>query len=106
MDAKDNGIALTRWELRALREFGSQEETNRDFFGVHFETLEQRVTERTEELARSYERLRQAERLSAIGQMMTGLSHESRNALQRSLACLELVEKRLADQPGSPPPRL
>ena len=33
--------------------------------------------------------LKQAERLAAIGQMVTGLAHESRNALQRSQACLE-----------------
>src|SRR5690606_10905533 len=37
-------------------------------------------------------------RLAAIGQMMTGLSHESRNALQRSLACVEMLEKRVRDQ--------
>lgn len=37
------------------------------------------------------ERALQAERLAAIGQMMTGLAHESRNALQRSRACLELL---------------
>lgn len=36
MDAKSTGIALTRGELRALREFGSQEPTNRDMFGVQF----------------------------------------------------------------------
>lgn len=36
-------------------------------------------------------RLLQAERLAAIGQAMTGLAHESRNALQRSQACLELL---------------
>jgi len=62
-------------------------------------TLEQRVAERTAELARSYELLRQSERLAAIGEMVTGLSHESRNALQRSLASLELLERRLRDQP-------
>jgi PAS domain S-box-containing protein len=33
----------------------------------------------------------QTERLAAIGQMMAGLAHESRNALQRSQACLEML---------------
>ena len=42
---------------------------------------------------------RQEERLAAIGQMMTGLAHESRNALQRGQACLERLTWKLQDQP-------
>jgi PAS domain S-box-containing protein len=45
------------------------------------------------------ERLRQAERLAAIGEMVTGLAHESRNALQQSQACLELLALRARDRP-------
>jgi two-component system sensor kinase FixL len=41
----------------------------------------------------------QAERLAAIGQMMTGLTHESRNALQRSKACLEILALEVEDRP-------
>jgi hypothetical protein len=41
----------------------------------------------------------QAERLAAIGEMMAGLSHESRNALQRSKACIEMLELEIADRP-------
>lgn len=37
-------------------------------------------------------KLVQAERLAAIGQMVTGLAHESRNALQRARGCLDLLE--------------
>ena len=44
-------------------------------------------------------RMLQLERLAAIGQMMTGLVHESRNALQRSEACLELLSLNLEGQP-------
>ena len=43
------------------------------------------------QLREAQERLLQSERLAAIGQMMTGLAHESRNALQRSQACLEMI---------------
>lgn len=50
-----------------------------------------------EELHRMQESLLQSERLAAIGQMITGLSHESRNALQRSLAALEMLSKRVKD---------
>lgn len=35
--------------------------------------------------------LMQSERLAAIGQMVTGLAHESRNALQRAQACLDML---------------
>jgi PAS domain S-box-containing protein len=44
------------------------------------------------------ERALQAERLAAIGQMVTGLAHESRNALQRSQACLEMLALKVADR--------
>ncbi len=67
------------------------------------QNLEARVAERTAELIASQEALRQAERLAAIGEMMTGLSHESRNALQRSSACLEMLAKRLRDHPELEP---
>ncbi len=41
----------------------------------------------------------QSERLAAIGQMITGLAHESRNALQRASACLDMLSLDLDDQP-------
>lgn len=46
-------------------------------------------------------RMLQAERLAAIGEMMTGLVHESRNALQRSEACLEMLSLNLQGQQDS-----
>jgi nitrogen fixation/metabolism regulation signal transduction histidine kinase len=50
-------------------------------------------------LVRDVTAQKQAERLAAIGQMVAGLAHESRNALQRSEACLERLRFRLAEQP-------
>jgi len=44
-------------------------------------------------------KLRQAERLAAIGEMMTALAHESRNALQQSQACLDLLLLKASAQP-------
>lgn len=41
----------------------------------------------------------QSERLAAIGEMVTGLAHESRNALQRSQACLEMLSLAVRDRP-------
>lgn len=51
------------------------------------------------DLKAAEEKLVQSERLAAIGQMMTGLAHESRNALQRTRACLDMLELELGDQP-------
>ena len=45
------------------------------------------------------EQLVQAQRLAAIGEAMAGLAHESRNALQRSQAALELLVLRIQDRP-------
>jgi PAS domain S-box-containing protein len=50
------------------------------------------------ELNEAQRRALQAERLAAIGQMMAGLAHESRNALQRIQACLEMLGRRLEGQ--------
>jgi two-component system sensor kinase FixL len=50
-------------------------------------------------LQQAEQRLIQNERLAAIGQMVTGLAHESRNALQRSRACLDMLELDLAEAP-------
>ncbi len=41
----------------------------------------------------------EANRLAAIAQMVGGLAHESRNALQRAVACLDLLELDLKNNP-------
>lgn len=56
------------------------------------------VTDVTE-LHDAQRKLVQSERLAAIGQMVTGLAHESRNALQRARGCLDLLELDLEEQP-------
>jgi PAS domain S-box-containing protein len=50
-------------------------------------------------LKHAQERTLQAERLAAIGQMMTGLAHESGNALARSQACLEMLSFEVQGRP-------
>ena len=50
-------------------------------------------------LKEAQERALQSERLAAIGQMVAGLAHESRNALQRSQACLEMLEMEIEHLP-------
>lgn len=50
---------------------------------------------------RAQQRALQAERLAAIGEMVAGLAHESRNAMQRSQACLEMLALADRDRPES-----
>lgn len=63
-----------------------------------------RVVERSQHLKKikeAQERLVQNERLAAIGQMVAGLAHESRNSLQRSHACLANLAIDVRDMPES-----
>jgi signal transduction histidine kinase len=53
------------------------------------------VTERK----RAEERALRSERLAAIGETMAALVHESRNALQRSKACLEMLAEEVQHDP-------
>src|SRR5262245_5292310 len=52
-----------------------------------------------EETVRLNEQVLQNERLAAIGQMMTGLAHESGNALARMQSCLEMLAWEVEDRP-------
>lgn len=74
------------WNVRLLNDF----EGSPALLSVGHDVTERR---------RLLQRAMQAERLAAIGQMVTGLAHESRNALQRSQACLDLLLDELQDQP-------
>ena len=67
------------------------------FAGIMRDMTERQQTEADLRLA--HQRLIQNERLAAIGQMVTGLAHESRNALQRSRACLDMLELDLESAP-------
>ena len=80
---RDGREREVKWALRAL------EEEAEDSSGVL--AIGHDITELKEAQRRSL----QVERLAAIGQMVTGLAHESRNALQRSQACLEMLSFRL-----------
>jgi two-component system CheB/CheR fusion protein len=44
------------------------------------------------------QRLLQTERLASIGQVSAGLAHESRNALQRAQACVEMLRREIHDK--------
>jgi len=73
------------WNAQRLKDFEGQPAAL---------AIGQDITERT----KAERRALQAERLAAIGQTVAGLAHESRNAFQRSQACLELLELELEGQ--------
>jgi hypothetical protein len=95
------GQALLQSRQHTLLETIRQEERARAEEALRraHDELERRVEERTADLKEAQKKALQAERLAAIGQMVAGLAHESRNALQRADACAERLRWRLQGQP-------
>jgi two-component system, LuxR family, sensor kinase FixL len=61
----------------------------------------ERLRAESAERERAQEQALQAERLAAIGQMVAGLAHESRNSLQQMHAAAAMLARRLRDGPES-----
>ena len=76
---RDGTLRWLVWNARRLDEFEG---------AAAILCVGQDFTERRD----AQERSLQSERLAAIGQMIAGLAHESRNALQRIQSCSEMLE--------------